>query len=295
MMSGRRSPGPQLLIHWIATFGLFLLIFSGEAKSQEPLSNGADNPQWIQSADRGSSSTWFSKEDRTAVFPDVPTDYERDILKDRAKNVAQPKQKSNWNWDWGFPDGFWETISIIGIAAILMSIITALLYFFWSDESWSYAKTEQQEKKKNAIKPASLSDLPFQVESTPLGTLDAARLAMNQGDYSKAIIYLFSHMLLELDMHSRIRLQRGKTNGMYLREVRRSLPLHGIVQRVAFRFEQSFFGNIELTREQFMDCWNSLEEFERLVSTPVEETKANSEIPKLSSRTPAIAPFEASS
>ncbi len=295
MMSGRRFAGLHFLNHWIAFLGLLLLICSGNARPQEPLSSGTEDRQWIQSADRGSSPNWFSKEDRTTVFPNVPPNYQRDLLKDRAKNIAQPKPKSNWNWDWGLPDGFWETISIIGIAAILMSVITALLYFFWSDESWTYAKGELREKKKNAIKPASLSDLPFQVESTPLGTLDAAKLAMNQGDYSKAIIYLFSHMLLELDMHSRIRLQRGKTNGMYLREVRRTPPIHAIVQRVALRFEQSFFGNLAISREQFMECWNSLEEFERLVAMPVEETKVNSEIPKLSSRTPAIAPFEGSS
>ena len=83
------------------------------------------------------------------------------------------------------------------------------------------------------------------------------------GDYSEAIIYLFSYQLVELDRHHVIRLTKGKTNRQYLRETRAAArALHRSSETTMIAFEDAFFGHKTLTREQFEQCWQRLDEFQ---------------------------------
>ncbi len=73
--------------------------------------------------------------------------------------------------------------------------------------------------------PAMAADqveaLPFLAERPRGDLLGQARRHYEQGNYSEAIIYLFSYQLVELDKVSRIQLAKGKTNRQYLRELAR--------------------------------------------------------------------------
>jgi hypothetical protein len=60
-------------------------------------------------------------------------------------------------------------------------------------------------------------------------------------------------------------LARGKTNRMYLRELRQQPQLKSILELTMTAFEDVFFGNHNLSREEFEACWRQLDDFHKHV------------------------------
>jgi hypothetical protein len=93
---------------------------------------------------------------------------------------------------------------------------------------------------------------------------EEARRLYQSGDYAKAIVFLFSYQLVELDKRHLIRLTKGKTNRQYLREVGGRLLLRQLVEQTMIAFEDAFFGHHALDKNRFESCWFRMGEFERL-------------------------------
>jgi hypothetical protein len=108
--------------------------------------------------------------------------------------------------------------------------------------------------------------LPFLAERSRDDLLGQTRRHYQQGNYSEAIIYLFSYELVQLDKFALIHLAKGKTNRQYLRETARARPIDRMLERTMLAFEDVFFGSRTLDRAGFEACWNQLGEFENLVS-----------------------------
>jgi len=108
--------------------------------------------------------------------------------------------------------------------------------------------------------------LPVRVTRTQLSLLDQARTFYQAGNYASAMIYLFSHQLVQLDRHQVIRLAKGKTNRQYLREVGQADRLRALVGQAVVAFEDVFFGHHEIDRQRFETCWSHLPEFEKLLA-----------------------------
>ena len=64
--------------------------------------------------------------------------------------------------------------------------------------------------------------LPFRVPRQATDLLSEARRQYEKGNYNEAIVYLFSHQLVELDRQHLIHLARGKTNRQLVRELVRA-------------------------------------------------------------------------
>ncbi|HZN36089.1 MAG TPA: DUF4129 domain-containing protein [Pirellulaceae bacterium] len=103
--------------------------------------------------------------------------------------------------------------------------------------------------------------LPFHVRKPSGDFLSEARRLYEAGEYSEAIIYLFSYQLVQLDRQHLIRLAKGKTNRQYLRELRQRPHLRAILDTTVVLFERAFFGRKTLTREQFEQAWRQLDDF----------------------------------
>ena len=74
-------------------------------------------------------------------------------------------------------------------------------------------------------------------------------------------------MLLVLDNAHKIHLVKGKTNRMYLRELRREPPrLRAIMEMSMLAFEQVYFGKHSISAEHFALLWGQLDEFHQLVT-----------------------------
>ena len=122
---------------------------------------------------------------------------------------------------------------------------------------------------KKAAAPAhraAVESLPFMADRSRGDLLGEARRHYQQGNYSEAIIYLFSYQLVELDRFALIRLAKGKTNRQYLRELGKSPPLRPPLELTMTAFEDVFFGRRALDRAGFEACWSQLPLFEQLVS-----------------------------
>jgi hypothetical protein len=110
-----------------------------------------------------------------------------------------------------------------------------------------------------------IESLPF-VMARPRGDLlDEAQAAYEAGDYRRAVIYLFSYVLIHLDKHQQIRLARGKTNRQYLRELRPVPEIRGFVEQTMHAFEDVFFGDHALSRQEFEAVWRQLDHFHQRV------------------------------
>ena len=110
-----------------------------------------------------------------------------------------------------------------------------------------------------------IESLPFQLDRKNVSLLDEAERLYREGNYSQAIVYLFSYQLVEMDKLQVIRLTRGKTNRQYLRELRGRQTLRGLVESSMVAFEHVFFGQHSLPRTAFESCWRRTGEFDRLI------------------------------
>ncbi len=108
--------------------------------------------------------------------------------------------------------------------------------------------------------------LPYPVARGNLSLLDQARTCYQAGNYAGAMIYLFSHQLVQLDRRQVIRLAKGKTNRQYLREVGQAETLRQLVGQTLVAFEDVFFGHHDIDRRRFEACWSRLPEFETLLA-----------------------------
>lgn len=178
-------------------------------------------------------------------------------------------QWPSWNWSW--PGSLLEWVAWIGLALVL-ALLTYLLLR-------AYAARRRGGRKPAAAFGADVAERLRRVEALPAGVglapgdllAEAARL-YREGNYRQAIIYLFSHELIELDKHHLVRLAKGKTNRQYVRELDRapsadwSRPLRALVERTMIAFEDVFFGHYALDRARFESCWLRLGEFDALVA-----------------------------
>ncbi len=154
---------------------------------------------------------------------------------------------------------------LITIAAVLVLLLAWMIV-----RAVRRRERGQAERNRRHGDPLATADrieaLPFLRDRSQHDLLGQARYHYEQGNYSEAIIYLFSYELVELDRSALVRLAKGKTNRQYLREAGRVRPLAGLLERTMVTFEDVFFGRRTLDRAGFESCWNQLDQFESLVS-----------------------------
>ncbi len=149
----------------------------------------------------------------------------------------------------------------IGLAALVL-FIGVIAYLI----ARAFLKNEVTETKVSKVIETSrevdkVQALPFQLRKPTGDFLAEAQRLYAAGSYSEAIIYLYSHLLVQLDTHHVIRLAKGKTNRQYLREARSRPALREILERTMIAFEDVFFGHHALSREDFEACYSRVEEF----------------------------------
>lgn len=193
-------------------------------------------------------------------------------------DVSKPWYE-RWNLDW-FGDGsssssfrLFSMSSMQWVAWIVLAVLIGVLIYVLFR---TYRQSEQRAAAEAAAaKKSAAADERRRTEALPLegrkrsDFLTEATRCYQQGSYGEAIIYLFSHQLVELDKHELIHLAKGKTNRQYLRELRRRRPLCSLMQQTTVAFEDVFFGHHPLDRPRFEACWSRLDEFSSLVAEEV--------------------------
>lgn len=189
-----------------------------------------------------------------------------------SKNRGSQWTKNNTTTTGG---GRLPRVSFLGAALqwIGLSLLVGLLVLIALLVARAFLKDEVSDdvhlrKVIDSVRDADrVEALPFAVRKPTGDFLAEARRLYEAGDYSEAIIYLFSYQLVQLDRQHLIRLSKGKTNRQYLRELRQRPMLRSILELTVVNFEDAFFGRKTLTRERFEASWQKLDDFHAELAT----------------------------
>ncbi len=197
-----------------------------------------------------------------------------DESNDRLRPIAvRPPSDSDWSsWNANWRASWSEFFQILGwtlIAVFLVVLVYLLSRAYLNREVGSATRAESAAEAERRSLLDRVEALPFEVRRSTSDLLEQARVHYRSSNFREAIIYLFSHLLVELDKAHVVRLSPGKTNRQYLAEVRRHGPaqrtLGDILQVAMIAFEDVYYGGYPLDRRRFEEVWARLDEFgERL-------------------------------
>lgn len=188
-------------------------------------------------------------------------DDDRDGLRRVAVRRPQPtSQPANQNINVNFGE-FYQVLGWIAVVAILVVIAYLLARTYLEHETAALSDVPRAGRSGRQLLDR-VEALPEEVRRETSDLLGAARRHVREGNYSEAIIYLFSHLLVLFDQHDLLRLAKGKTNHRYLREVRHSCRERPVIAPafadVMDAFEDVYYGKHDLPRSRFEVCWSKL-------------------------------------
>ena len=235
--------------------GLFLLATSSaaEGESDEAVEDARESL-----GSRG-AFPWYDRE------ADAPRPLRLKTVEDDSENRASNWQPAPATGTTARPPNLsWlgRILQIMGISALVALLVLAVVFITRAFLSGEVMETAGSKVVETGHDVDRVEHLPFQLRKPTGDFLSEARRLYEAGDYSQAILYLYSHFLVQLDRQHVIRLAKGKTNRQYLRETRSRPVLHQILEITMVSFEDVFFGHHKISREQFEASWNRLSEFE---------------------------------
>jgi uncharacterized membrane protein len=199
-------------------------------------------------------------------------------LKQSTQNTS-----TRWDWSWDWPDWTWEfslfgnTFSVNLFTLMLWGVVLVLAFFLVRYLIRLYERRELEDAASDDDDTAHTSDadrveaLPVVVKREISDLRSEARRLADGGRYSEAIVYLYSHLLVQLDRRQVIRLAKGKTNRQYLSEAAAAnSSLKPPVERTMTAFEDAYFGRHELTPAEFEACWADVQRLFDAVLQPQE-------------------------
>lgn len=230
-------------------------------------------PAWAQDDLTDADTAINSGREALSASPKIPW-YDSATDDFRAAKIDPPKPPRNRNSNFDI----YEALMWLGWF-LLAALLVTLIYFI----AKSFLKQEVRDsivvsREHMGADISRVEELPVALKKSPADFLDEAQRLYSRGDYAQAIVYLFSHQLLQLDRRHWIRLVKGKTNRQYLREVRRSAApsadtLADTFLETVLVFEETFFGKRLPPREAIDAVWQKIDLFESLVDA-VEEQAA---------------------
>lgn len=229
---------------------------------------------------RGTSPVWVEYESEEATVPGQQL--KRNDYSDRHDSIFKDSGTSWWT-RWleslrgsgtgnGALSDFFSWIAEVWrflIFTLLAIILITLLFFLFRSEMFqAFIGRRRISNFEEDIEQqrAKVSDLPFEIEQPLVGLRAQAERLRNLGDYSKAIVYLYSYLLVELDQANCIRLERGKTNGVYMRELASWNALSSYMKPTVRLFELAYFGRREIDRGSFESLWSKITSFEETLA-----------------------------
>ena len=248
--------------------GLLLMVATASLALPWPAQGQQDDTKWGREAARQAlndqSYPWYdASADELESIHVVPAAAPPEAQDWKLNLPKWDPNAPNWNWNWRFD--FWELVQWVITGLLIGVLVAALVYFIRTvirDGGLSWMTGRAANNEAIARESEQIENLPFPVEAPKADLLAEARYHYEQGDFGKAIVYLFSYQLVHLDRHHLIRLAKGKTNRQYLRELgHRQGTVGSLLQQTMISFEEVFFGNHPLDRRRFEACWQRLDEF----------------------------------
>jgi hypothetical protein len=219
---------------------------------------------------RGSDPVWYSPEERSLV-PVTPISRNRIDASDRLDRIASTNNTKTKSYSWlteffeGLLEFFRNTWHIV-LIVVLVAAVTLVVLLLVRIQNLVEAPNRQLSGTTSvATQQRKVTDLPFELDSPDIPLFQLVEQHRARGDYSKAIVYLYSLMLIELDSVGLIRLAKGKTNWTYLRELTPRQHENAFATKVVYWFEHVFFGKQNMDAQAFESLWATFPQFnERL-------------------------------
>ncbi|HEY2894404.1 MAG TPA: hypothetical protein VGJ16_09340 [Pirellulales bacterium] len=184
-------------------------------------------------------------------------DAQQDSLKPIQLPAPTPKRKLP---ELRLPELRYIFLTLLGL--VMAGLIAGLIWAFYRRSATAGDGLITPGGPKSKI---SVDALPFLRGRRADNLLEQARALYAAGNYSEAIIYLFSYQLVELDRFAHLRLARGKTNREYVCETKNT-PLKQVLEQTMVAFEDVFFGGQQLDKRRFETCWQQIPHFEQLAA-----------------------------
>lgn len=267
-----REPVDESRSGWIRCFVLFVIssiLFGGACCS---ISFGRDDESIDEALKKGTDPVWYSAEKRELV-PATPASRNQIDASDRYDQLANTNGGSTSSLKWlydifegllEFARDTWQIALILAIGAVVAIVIFFLLKM---QRLFEAPVSSHGGISSHAVQQRKVTDLPFELDNPDIPLLQLVEQYRGRGDYSKAIIYLYSLMLIELDAVGLIRMTKGKTNWTYLRELSSRQEEKAYATTVVHWFEHVFFGKHKMDATAFESLWASFPSFsERLAA-----------------------------
>jgi hypothetical protein len=206
---------------------------------------------------RGNLPWYDAEEDALRRIEVQPNEDDAKRHSEWARTQGQPSTQTRWSGE--FLLTLLRILAWIGIGLLVALIIWALLWAMRRAERFS--DSTAAEATSIELAASRIEDLPMPVQPQHADLLAAAQAYVEAGDLRNAIIYAFAHQLVELDKHHLIQLTKGKTNREYLRELRAHPSFIPLLSSLMLAFEEVYFGNHDITRQRFDQCWQDLDRF----------------------------------
>ena len=242
-------PSQRRLAAWSTAMLLWLLPLAQPAMAAADL---ADPDVAVETAGEGLSRyekpKWYDSE--TDAF--------------RPAEVKPPRKQRQMN------PGFAELLMHLGwilLAAMLLYLVYLIIRTFLTQEIVDSLPIERGPTVGDVSR---VEQLPIALKKAPSDFLAEAQRLYSRGDYAQAVVYLFSHQLIQLDRRHLVRLIKGKTNRQYLREIRRSSAgsaskISDLFEQTVLLFEEIFFGKRLPPQSEVDKVWSNIETFHTLL------------------------------
>lgn len=215
---------------------------------------------------KGTDPTWYSVENRTLV-PAPPKPRAGINTSDRHNLIDNGGSKAAKEFSWlgdifrgmlAFIREFYQILLII----VLIAVLCLVVYFLVRIQRLMDSPANKLSGgTRVATQQRKVTDLPFELDRPDLPLLQLVEQYRSQGEFSKAIIYLYSYILIELDAAGLVRLAKGKTNWTYLSELNPRPQEKAFTTSVVYWFEHIFFGKQEMDAAAFESIWTALPSF----------------------------------
>ncbi len=158
------------------------------------------------------------------------------VFEKLGKLVPQPKPLHVGNSDW--------------LLWVLCPLLIVLLAFVFAYAVRRFAAgAEERKESRQGVAEILESDDAASTDADEW--LEAARELARSGDYRRAYRAVFVALLLRLDRAGILRYERSRTNGEYLRGLRKQTALLEVVQPFANAFDARWYGHLPATEADF--------------------------------------------
>jgi hypothetical protein len=150
---------------------------------------------------------------------------------------------------------------------ILIVLIVALAYVLaFVLKNLAFGAKGREGKKR--LKVANVEELEESGSVDFDEWLAAAQKHAAEGDYRRAYRAVFVALLLRMDRYGAIEYKKSRTNGEYLRALRKNPTLLQLMQPAANAFDARWYGHIPATEADYRSCLTTFEQAAKVLEAP---------------------------